>query len=99
MLHRLNKAWAKILARQTNEKIMFVYSTLQELQMLTDILNTTEKESGALPSVWITHRYDIEGYLCCGIDMEMFDDILISNDIHDMMVLDYLNRHCKRKYC
>lgn len=31
--------------------------------------------------------------------LEQMDDILISHDIHDVMLKDYLARHCKRKCC
>ena len=31
--------------------------------------------------------------------IEMFDDILISDKIHDCMLLDFLGRHCTRKCC
>jgi hypothetical protein len=43
--------------------------------------------------------------LCSGLWNDVFDvlgqvdDILISHKIHDMMLKDYLGRHCKRKCC
>lgn len=99
MLHTLNKAWATILAQRVNQRIMFVYTTPQEFQMLTDVFNVVEKENGGLPLMWVIHADDVAGFMRYGIDIEMCDDILISHNIHDMMLLDYLNRHCKRKCC
>ena len=30
-------------------------------------------------------------------DMPMFDDILISHELHDIFLKDFLGRHCRRK--
>ncbi len=99
MLHTLNKAWAKILARRVNDHIMFVYTTLQEQDMLIDVFNEVEKELGDSCLMWVTNENEIKKMMNDGIDFEMQDDILISHKIHDMMLKDYLGRHCKRKCC
>jgi len=99
MLHTLNKAWVKILARCTDKHIMFVYSTQQEQDMLIDTFTEVEKEIGDLCFMWVTNENEIKKMINDGIDIEMQDDILISHDIHDVMLKDYLARHCKRKCC
>jgi len=99
MLHTLNKAWAKILARRVNDHIMFVYTTLQEQDMLIDVFNEVEKELGDSCLMWVTNENEIKKMMNDGIDIEIQDDILISHNIHDMMLKDYLGRHRKRKCC
>ena len=99
MLHTLNKAWAKILARRVNDHIMFVYTTLQEQDMLIETFNEVEKEIGDSCLMWVTNENEIKKMMDDGINIEMQDDILISHNIHDMMLKDYLGRHCKRKCC
>lgn len=99
MLHILNKAWVKILARRVNDHIMFVYSTLQEQDMLIETFTEVEKEIGDLCFMWVTNENEIKKMMNDDIDIEMQDDILISHDIHDVMLKDYLARHCKRKCC
>lgn len=99
MLHTLNKAWAKILAQRVNDHIMFVYTTLQEQDMLIDVFSEVEKELGDLCFMWVINEDYIKKMMNDGIDIEMQDDILISHEIHDVMIKDYLSRHCKRKCC
>lgn len=99
MLHTLNKAWAKILARRTDKHIMFIYSTLQEQDMLIETFSEVEKEIGDLCFMWVMSESYIKEMMNKGIDIEMQDDILISHDVHDVMLKDYLGRHCKRKCC
>lgn len=99
MLHTLNRAWVKILARRVNDHIMFVYTTLQEQDMLIETFNEVEKEIGDSCLMWVTNENEIKKMMNDGIDIEMQDDILISHEIHDPMVKDFLGRHCKRKCC
>ena len=99
MLHTLNKAWTKILAQRVDKHIMFVYSTPQEQDMLVDVFNEVEKELGDLCFMWVTNEDYIKKIMNDGVDIEMQDDILISHEIHDCMLKDYLGRHCKRKCC
>ena len=99
MLHTLNKAWVKILAQRVNEHIMFVYSTPQEQDMLIDTFTEVEKEIGDLCFMWVTNENEIKKMMDDGIDIEMQDDILISHEIHDVMIKDYLSKYCKRKCC
>jgi len=99
MLHTLNKAWVKILARRVNDHIMFVYTTLQEQDMLIDVFSEVEKELGDSCLMWVINENEIKKMMNDGVDIEMQDDILISHEIHDVMIKDYLSRHCKRKCC
>ena len=99
MLHTLNRAWAKILARRVNDRIMFVYTTLQEQDMLIDVFTEVEKELGDLCFMWVTNENEIRKMMNDGVDIEMQDDILISHEIHDVMIKDYLSKYCKRKCC
>ena len=99
MLHTLNKAWVKILAQRTDKHIMFVYSTPQEQDMLIETFNEVEKEIGDSCLMWVTNENEIKKMINDGIDIEIQDDILISHNIHDMTLKDYLGRHCKRKCC
>lgn len=99
MLHTLNKAWVKILARRVNDHIMFVYTTLQEQDMLIETFSEVEKEIGDLCFMWVIGESDIKEMMDKGIDIEMQDDILISHEIHDVMIKDYLSKYCKRKCC
>ena len=99
MLHTLNKAWAKILAQRVNEHIMFVYTTLQEQDMLIDVFNEVEKELGDSCFMWVINENEIKKMMNDGVNIEMQDDILISHEIHDVMIKDYLSKYCKRKCC
>ena len=99
MLHTLNRAWAKILAQRVNDRIIFAYATLQEQQMLIDVFNEVEKEIGDLCLMWVVHESTIEEFVCNGIEIEMCDDILISREIHNIMLKDFLNRCCKKECC
>lgn len=100
MLHTLNRAWAKTLAQHTNQKIMFVYTTPEEQEMLINVFNEVQKEIGDLCFMWVTNKEEIEKYMKDGKEIEMQDDILVSHDLHyDIFLMDYLGRHCKRKCC
>ena len=70
MLHTLNKAWAKILAQRVNDHIMFVYTTLQEQDMLIDVFNEVNKELGDLCFMWVINEDDIREIMNDGIDVE-----------------------------
>ena len=67
--------------------------------MLIDVFNEVNKELGDLCFMWVINEGNIREIMNDGVDMEMYDDILVSHNIHDCMLLDYLGRHCKRKSC
>lgn len=99
MLHTLNKAWVKILARRVNDHIMFVYTTPQEQDMLIDVFSEVEKELGDSCLMWVINENEIKKMMNDGVNIEMQDDILISHEIHDVMIKNYLSKYCKRKCC
>lgn len=103
MLHTLNKAWTTILMRQDHKSHLFVYSTDEESQMIIDVISNVLKETGVTCNFHVISENDIKEDIARhqqnGTDCEIYDDILISHDIHDVMLKDYLNRHCKRKCC
>jgi hypothetical protein len=78
---------------------MFVYATPQEQQMIFDVFSEVEKEIGDLCYMWVTNESIMKELMDNGVDIEMQDDVLISHEIHDVMLKDYLARHCKRKCC
>ena len=67
--------------------------------MLIDVFNEVNKELGDLCFMWVINEDDIREIMNDGIDFEMYDDILVSHNIHDYMLLDYLGKHCKRRCC
>ncbi len=67
--------------------------------MLIDVFNEVNKELGDLCFMWVINEDDIRAIMNDGIDFEMYDDILVSHNIHDYMLLDYLGKHCKRRCC
>ena len=107
MLHTLNKAWTKILVRHAGKKILFIYTNQKECDMVTDTISEAYREvykdDNKLGNMWVISEEDIKSHieLCKSgyANFEMCDDILISHDIHDCMLLDYLERHCKRRCC
>lgn len=107
MLHTLNKAWTKIFVCHAGKKILFIYTNQKECDMVTDTISEAyrevNKDDNKLCNMWVISEEDIKSYieLCKSgyANFEMCDDILISHDIHDCMLLDYLERHCKRRCC
>lgn len=103
MLHTLNRAWAKILARRVNERILFVYTTKEEQDMLEQVFEETYNEIGDACYMWVASVKDIKEEMeyckLYGREFRMCDDILISSNINDIMLKDVLCRHCKRKSC
>lgn len=97
MLHTLNKAWTKILAQHIYEHNMFVYSTSEERKMIADVFNKVEQEIGDLCFMWVIDEDTVTKMKDNTINFIMQDNILISHDIHDVMVKDYLSRHCRNK--
>jgi len=103
MLHTLNKAWTTILMRHDHKSYLFVYSTDDEAQMINGVISKVLKETGVTCDFHVISESDVKKDIIHhqqnGTDFEIYDDILISHDIHDIMLKDYLNRHCKRRCC
>ena len=105
MLHILNKAWIECFLKQAqnNKDFLLVAKNNEELKQVSEILcdfykknpinffnfgyicNTTEAEV-ANDMIWLKDDYP------------MWDDILISSNIHNCMIKDFLHKHRKRKY-
>lgn len=107
MLHILNKAWVNILARHAGQLILFVYTNQKESEMIIDtfsaVYQEVDKDDDKLCNMWVISEQDLKTYIeLCKLgyaEFEMCDDILISHNIYDMMLKDFLSKHCKRKCC
>ena len=107
MLHTLNKAWTEILIHHAGKKILFIYTNQKECDMVTDTISEVyreaNKDDSKLCNMWVISEEEIKSHieLCKSgsVNFEICDDILISDKIHDCMLLDFLGRHCKRKCC
>ena len=107
MLHTLNKAWANILIKQAEadlQKKMAFACTDEELDKWRNFLKNsgTKAKIRVLPLWFLKIRLKYEQETKSGKIYHRrllgdFDDILISHDIHDIMIKDFLSRHCKRK--
>lgn len=102
MLHTLNKSYAKILLNQNlkDESKLFLFVTdgsPKEIREVFSAMEETRNFSGAF-IIWIDDMMDIMNRVKSGQgDMPMFDDILISHELHDIFLKDFLGRHCWRK--
>lgn len=105
MLHTLNEAWAKILIEQvkrgTKSWVLFVCdSDNSEMEMAIKLI----EESG-VASVCLTNEIlaeiamEMDASEDLDFEMPMFDDILVSHKVHNVMLKDFLGRHCKQKCC
>ena len=103
MLHTLNKAWVKILANQENRIFLFVANDETEKDYIYKILKEIDKTKGIKSDISITTYDGIKQLISFKKfyeeDFRMYDDILISHEIHDNILHDFLGRHCKRKCC
>ena len=108
MLHTLNRAWVKILAKHENAKILFVFKDLADLRMIDEAICEIDEELGKnsnkRANIWVYNENEVREQI--KLDKQdnkksfrMYDDILISHEIHDNMLHDFLGRHCKRKCC
>lgn len=98
MLHTLNKAWTNIIANQLKKglisNVLFVPKDEEKL------LNFIEEKDCYIPAPYsICTEEEILYFMKNKPDdyLSMFDDILISHDIHDPLIKSYLSRHCRRK--
>lgn len=104
MLHTLNRAWVRILLNQvrtnTISNPLFVITSKDEFDMVDKLC-----EEFGLENYYTLSEQVMQNFM----NMEKqkgkfrpefdFDDILISHEIHDVMLKDFLGRHCKRKCC
>lgn len=103
MLHTLNKAWVNILARHDKKQYLFVAYDDREKEKIFNMLLDIEETNPITSEITIADlfnvKYDISFCKYYNEEFPMYDDILVSHDIHDCMLLDFLGRHCKRKCC
>jgi len=103
MLHTLNKAWVKILSNQEDKSFLFVANDIEEWEYIYNELKEIEKTNKIKSSIAISTISNIKFMITFNKffneDFNMYDDILISHEIHDVMIKDYLSKYCKRKCC
>jgi hypothetical protein len=99
MFHYINEAWVKILARQLRDKkiseVLCVITNKDEINLVTDIAEEygVETRIMIIPAVWLGN---VELFNEYNINLMNFDDILVSHDLNDMNIKDYLAKHCRR---
>lgn len=96
MFHLINKAWVDILARQIRDKkiesVLCVYTNPKELRIIVDAIR---KYNLYFKMNHMPVRY-LKEIVKNKVDLPMDDDILISHDLNDIYVKDYLAKRCKR---
>ena len=109
MLHTLNKAWIDILCRQVQkEKIsnfLCVYTTNNELALILKAQREHHVNIDKIHADYISYQLyfdrlysiDSETRPIKILTNDIYDDILISRDLHDIFVKNYLNKYCRRK--
>ena len=106
MLHTLNKAWTECFLKglmQTNKNFLFVVKDKKEVEFIEKIIRNFFQ-------VNVVDLLNF-GYYCIVTEAEilqdmiyfkdyfpMWDDILISSNIHDLKIKDFLHKHRERKY-
>ena len=99
MLHTLNKAWVKILVNQAlkdcNKRFLFICDeNNSEAEMVFNLLPTDK-----ILDICVINYKIAKNMPNINLDIPKFDDILVSHEIHDMFLKDYLHKHLKRKCC
>lgn len=108
MFHILNKTWIKYFLKQVmvnpDKTFLFVVKDEEERKRVCEIISTffSNQKNISLKNF---------GYYCVTAEQEvkqdmfyfkedypMWDDILISRDIHDLKIKDFLHKHRKVKY-
>lgn len=106
MLHILNDAWASILIKQainnSTFSVLFVAANEYEAMHFRQFARRLIPDGVAVNLSIST----VESIICSrsyatwrSEEFPEFDDILISHEVHDSMLLDFLSKHCKRKVC
>ena len=85
------------------ERKFYSFIQIKKNAIWSEAYREVNKDDNKLCNMWVISEEDIKSHieLCKSgyANFEMCDDILISHDIHDCMLLDYLERHCKRRCC
>lgn len=113
MLHTLNKAWLEIMAKQLKKGIIkdcLCVCTDEEFLMIQEVVNkykvsrkffivfTDELERATnICSSLRTSPNESPSIMPIPVD-RIYDDILISHEMHNPTIIDFLSRRRKRKY-
>lgn len=108
MLHIINDAWVSIIVRQLQSGIIgSALLVAKDIDEVFKVVGFTEKLLGSdfenyrLPpySIYtedVIHRSMYPDAISTG-GIPLFDDVLVSHEIHDPMIKSYLAQHCRRK--
>lgn len=108
MLHTLNKAWIKCFLNQVivnpNKTFLFVAKDKEEEKKVNEIISTFFSNQKNI-------SFKDFGYYCVTTEQQVkqdmiffkdnypiWNDILISHDIYDLKIKDFLHKHRKAKY-
>ena len=108
MLHTINDAWVSIIVRQLQSGIIgSALLVAKDIDEVFKIVGYAEKLLGSnfenykLPPFSIYTEDVIYRNMYPDIanigGIPVFDDVLISHEIHDPMIKSYLAQHCRRK--
>lgn len=99
MFHILNEAWVRILAKQIElgyiDTVLLVCSNEEEMKLWWILREAMVRAKR--PGIYIRKAYisSIERVMRNNLDV-CYDDILVSHELHDCMIKDYLAKHCNR---
>ena len=106
MLHTINQAWLRVLVNQScsdfNKNFLVVASDDEERSQIYKILRDLQISDDSVNINIVTTqdiKYDIGFCKFYNKAFPMYDDILISSELHDIFIKDFLGRHYKRKCC
>lgn len=96
MLHTLNKAWTTILGEQINSGAIFdaLFITYGHPEYITT--ECLLDHICGLKGCWIFDEEDVVYGVSVLLNDKMFDDVLVSHEVTDPMLHDYLAKHCRR---
>ena len=98
MLHTLNKAWMDILVKQlkngTIKNCLCVCMNDNDLEIVEKA--TIPENCYQINTVYFTNDNDADEIFEISQDV-MFDDILISHNLHNPIIKDFLSKHCTHK--
>ena len=95
MLFTANKAWIEIIRKQLESGVIkSALVVAKDLYELAGFLGCSGDTYTPLPFKVMTERSATK--MMQDDTMDMYDEILISHDIHNCFLKDYLSRHCNR---
>lgn len=95
MLFTANKAWIDIVTKQLESgTIKSALVVAKDLYELAEFLGCSGETYNPVPFKVMTERSAVR--IMEADTMDMYDEILISHDIHDCFLKNYLVKHCNR---